>query len=483
MKLIATNIFDFTAWYKFGFKFIDKDVIIDLSNDELTGKLLLERTGFFEEDFDVFFLEISNDNLKYDHQFFKLSLSEIINIIPLTEKGSNILSNKLPDFKFSNPLNQKIAKLLFEERNKELAVNGGNRLLASFDIPKIDYLDLYQEEFLVSLSKYSEDLNSELDSMMDSLLFYERSKPYPLTDLGFLYDVGGITMSRFNISEDDIRDREILKENDSNKYEFIEEIIALSKFLQSIKDEKIWSNFLSEYNNNSNLLKLSDNLSLVNNNLDINNILIIAYYQKFRYLIRNTSNLEDKVVKTIIKKFFENVPNETTIALYLVGMFFGSLKFKDIYYKNKPLEISKPIVNTTNSFENQQNTRSKSKMLNSNKTNKFKDKIFLEKKIETVHIQDKSKNLENKININNSELNDTDIEYNFSKTIEEIVEWFNSNKEVSVTNKKIWNKLSKSFLSGERVTLIYLKEFITTSGHKKILTQKVEKELIKFFTV
>lgn len=481
MKLIATNIFDFTSWYKFGFKFINKDVIIDLSNDEITGQLLIEKIGFFEEDYDVFFLEISNDNLKHNNPFLKLSLNDILNIIPLTEKASNILSNKLPDFKFSNPLDQKNRKLLFEERNKELAVNGGNRLLASFDIPKIDCLDKYQEEYLISLSKYSEDLNSKLDSMMDSLLFYERSKPYPLTDLGFLFDVGGITMSRFNISEEDIRNREILKENDYAKYEFIEEIIALSKFLQSIKDDTVWSPFLTEYSINDKLIKLSQDLSLVDNDSDINNILIIAYYQKFRYLIRNTSNLEDSIIKKTIEKFYMNVPTETTIALYLVGMFFGSLKFKDIYYKNKPIEISKPIVITNNSFQKEQPTRGKSKFLNSNKTTKFNDRILQKNETKTGHIYDESRNLENNTNSNNSELNDNGIEYNLSKTIEEIVEWFNSNNSVSATNKKNWEKLSKTYFSGEKLTLKELTELINKKGNKKILTQKVEKELINFF--
>ena len=56
MKLITTNIFDFTAWYKFGFKFINRDDIIDTSDDTLTGHKIIEKVGFFEEEYDVFFL-------------------------------------------------------------------------------------------------------------------------------------------------------------------------------------------------------------------------------------------------------------------------------------------------------------------------------------------------------------------------------------------------------------------------------------------
>jgi hypothetical protein len=481
MKLITTNIFDFTSWYKFGFKFINRDDVIDTSDETFTGQKILEKVGFFEEEYDVFFLEIPNDNLNNGEGPYKIPLSDVLNIIPLTEKGSNILSTKLPDFKFSNPINPKIAKLLVEERNKELAINGACRLLASFDITKIDLLDKYQNEYLLSLLKYSEDLNSELSSMMDNILFYERSKPYPLTDLGFLFDVGGITMSRFNISEEDIRNREILKENDYAKYEIIDEIIALSKFLQSIKDDIVWSPFLSEYSFNDKLIKLSQDLSLVDNDSGINNVLIIAYYQKFRYLIRNTSNLEDSIIKKTIEKFYKNVPTETTIALYLVGMFFGTLKFKDIYYKNKPLEISLPVIKIDYSYHKQPLIKGKSKILISSKSNKSNDKLLIKNNPRKENASEIIENIENQNNTFNSKLNDTAFENNISKTIEEIVDWFNLNKEVSATNKKIWDKLSKSFLSGESLTLIDLTEVINKSGHKKILTQKVEKELNKFF--
>ena len=481
MKLIATNIFDFTAWYKFGFQFININDVIDTSIDTLTGSTILEKTGFFEEEYDLFFLELPNDCNNNNEATYKLSLSEIINIIPLTEKGGIMLASKLPDFKFSNPIAPQIAKLLFEERNKELAYNGGNRLLASFNIPKIDLLDKYQKEYILSLSKYSEDLNSELSSMMDSLLFYERSKPYPLTDLGFLFDVGGITMSRFNISEEDIRNREMLKENDSTKYEYVEEIIALSKFLQSIKDDLVWSPFLTEYKINDRLIKLSQDLSLVDNDTDINNVLIIAYYQKFRYLIRNTSNLEDTIIKKTIDKLYSNVPIETTIALYLVGMFFGTLKFKDIYYKNKPLEISKPILKMAPPQQKQPVISRKGKFLSNSKSAKSNEKSLTKKVVIKPIEYDNDNFQENESITLNSKLNEPSIVDYSKKTIEELVNWFNSNKEVSATNKKNWEKLTKSFLPGESITLNDLNEFINKNGYTKVLTKNVIVELDKFF--
>jgi hypothetical protein len=58
-------------------------------------------------------------------------------------------------------------------------------------------------------------------------------------------------------------------------------------------------------------------------------------------LIRNTTNLDDGHFTNLINQFLQNVPTESRIALYLVGMFFGALKFKALYYKFVPLPTSR----------------------------------------------------------------------------------------------------------------------------------------------
>jgi hypothetical protein len=50
---------------------------------------------------------------------------------------------------------------------------------------------------------------SDKDSWFDFLISYERAKPYPVADIGFLYDVGAIYRERFNITDDDIANREL----------------------------------------------------------------------------------------------------------------------------------------------------------------------------------------------------------------------------------------------------------------------------------
>ena len=101
MKVIATNIFDFTTWYKFGSKSISRSSIIDLSDVTLTGELLLAKTGFFEEEYEVFYLELNDKALVGEGDLFNVSLYETVFIIPLSESGSRLLQTKIPDFKLS----------------------------------------------------------------------------------------------------------------------------------------------------------------------------------------------------------------------------------------------------------------------------------------------------------------------------------------------------------------------------------------------
>ena len=341
MKVVASNIFEFTSWYKFGYKFIPSEIIIDLADVKISGDELLHKTGFFEEEYEVFYLEISEMLFLATNQSQFISFHDVLSLIPLTEKGGKLLSTKIPDFKISNAISFEIASKLIEARNRHLAINGGKRLIESFGLTSCDLIEKYQDAFMLSLNKYFKDLNSEQDSMLDNLIFYERSKPYPLTDIGFLFDVGGIAKTRFNLTDADFKNKSLLKVNESHKYEIIEEVLALSAFLQGKHTERSWSKFINEYSLSDLLKKLSSDLSMVDSNEEINHILVVAFYLKFRYLIRNTSSLEDIQFTETIKTFLNKVQTETTIALYLVGMFFGASKFKTLFYKYVPLKISR----------------------------------------------------------------------------------------------------------------------------------------------
>ena len=361
MKVIATNIFDFTTWYKFGSKSISRSSIIDLSDVALTGELLLAKTGFFEEEYEVFYLELNEETVTGNDDLFNLSLYETVFIIPLSASGARLLQTKIPDFKLSDPLEESLYQKLLVARNNFLAVKGAKNLLASFDVEWKPEYEQLQNNFLAALNKYKANLNAEQETIIDQILFYERSKPYPLTDQGFLFDVGSIVRTWFRLSDNDFKNKEMLKEPDPYKYELIEQVICLSKFLQNKEVEGIWQPFINYYNDNKLLQKLNEEIVLSEILPGINNFLVIAFYLKFRDLIRNSRMLEDKTFTDKISRHLSKVPDETKIALLLNGLFFGALRFKELHYKYVPLTISKyklvkpteikPLTTSATAFE------------------------------------------------------------------------------------------------------------------------------------
>lgn len=341
MKVVATNIFDFTTWYKFGSKTISKSLVIDLSDVSLTGEILLSKTGFFEEEYEVFYLEVAEDVLLQKEELFNLSLYETVFIIPVSESGARLLQSKIPDFKISEPLEESLYQKLIIARNNYLAIKGAKDVLASFEIEWKPEFDQIQDNFLAALNKYKSNLNAEQETIIDQILFYERSKPYPLTDQGFLFDVGSIVRSWFRLNDDDFKNKEVLRHADPYKYELIEQVICLSKFLQNKESEGIWQPFINYYNENVQLHKLNEELVFSEHLPVINNLLVIAFYLKFRDLIRNSRMLEDKNFTDNIDRHLSKVPEETQIALLLNGLFFGALRFKELHYKFVSLPIAK----------------------------------------------------------------------------------------------------------------------------------------------
>lgn len=339
MKLVATDIFDFNSWYRFNQKTVSEEMLIDYDSiKDLSKEVLLHKIGLFEEDNDKFFVEIPEDANEFKvSNYFIIPINSIKSIIPFSEQARRILNNKFPDFIIKEPIDKSIATKIFEARNEYFTKLGGYMLLKIFDITN-SFQD-YELTFIQGMQKYNEE--KEDDSLIDSIICYERSRPYPNDDSGFLFDVGSIAKTHFNISDNDLKYKEDLKTQDTDKYELIEEVLSLSVFLQNNNSHGVFGPLIKEINHSQWLKKLNSDLSLIPESKNTNNLLVIAFYLKFRYLIRNTSNLSDSNFQMQVKHILNNAKKEASIALFLNGMFFGSLKFRELYYELNPLPFSK----------------------------------------------------------------------------------------------------------------------------------------------
>lgn len=340
MIAIATNIYEFTNWLKYGTRTVSKLMLIELSDTNQNGELLLEKVGLFEEDFEIFFCVLNETFLYSTDTIFPVTVYQITEIKPFSQKAIPILKQKLGDYKISSPIEKILYEKIHYERLKKISIDGWNYIRESFSLYSTKECQSILHSLINSKAKLFFELSSEKDSWFDFLISYERAKPYPVTDIGFLYDVGAIYRERFNITDDDIANRELLKTQDPDKYELISHIVELSKFLQTANQESPFSSFLKFYETSELLKVFNKELHQKEIPETLNQILLYAFFFKFRKLIRDTNDLTEGKFISQVERFLKGSREEATIALLMCGLMFGSLKLKDLYYASKLLVIS-----------------------------------------------------------------------------------------------------------------------------------------------
>lgn len=314
MKAIALDIFQFNNWYRFNQKSISNDMIIDFS---LENQDFISKTGMFEEEHDIFFAQLPDEieHFKIGTNIYNLPIDEIKSIIPLTEQGRSILSKRISDIKLSNPIKPTIAEKIISQRNLISSEQGGNMVLSIFSINE-DIINPYKEDFLNAVKIYPQ----KNETFLSSIISYERTQPFPRLNSGFIFDIGSL-----------------LKGNkDLEQY-----LKVLSLFCkENENNENVFSAFLKEYQNSKELKELNRSIQLSPYQEEINALLIIALFFKFRYLIRDKRHFDfQKEAQIYLSK--NEIQKEISIALFWVGLFFGIKEFRDMYYQQN-LGILKP---------------------------------------------------------------------------------------------------------------------------------------------
>ena len=340
MIAIATNIYDFTNWLKYGTRTVSKEMLIDLFDANQKSETLLEKVGLFEEDFEIFFCVLNETFLYQTDTIFPVTVYQITEIKPLSDKVISILKQKLGDFKISTPIDKTLYKKLHTEKLKKISFDGLNYIRESFSLFTTPVNQNIFQSIIEAKAKFFFETSSDKDSWFDFLISYERAKPYPVADIGFLYDVGAIYRERFNITDDDIANRVLLKTQDPDKYELISHIVELSKFLQTRNQESPFSSFLKFYETSELLKVFNKELHQKEIPETLKHILLYAFFFKFRKLIRDTHDLTDSKFTSQVERFLRGSKEEATLSLLMCGLMFGSLKLKELYYASKILSIS-----------------------------------------------------------------------------------------------------------------------------------------------
>lgn len=315
MKVITLDIFQFNNWYRFNQKSISNDMIIDFS---LENQDFILKTGMFEEEHDIFFAQIPDEieRFKIGTNIYNLPIGEIKSIIPLTEQGRRFLSKRIFDIKLSTPIKPTIAEKIISQRNLISSEQGGNMILSIFGINE-DIINPYKEDFLNAVKIYPH----KNGTFLSNIISYERTQAFPRLNSGFIFDAGS------------------LLKGDKNLNQYLNVLSLFCK--ENENNENVFSTFLKEYQNSKELKKLNNSIQLSPYQEDINVLLIIALFFKFRYLIREKRHFDfQKEAKIYLSKKNE-IQKEISIALFWVGLFFGIKEFRDMYYQQN-LGILKP---------------------------------------------------------------------------------------------------------------------------------------------
>ncbi len=204
MIAVATNIYEFTNWLKYGTRTVSKEMLIQLFDANQKSETLLEKVGLFEEDFEIFFCVLNETFLYQTDTIFPVTVYQITEIKPLSEKVIPILKQKLGDYKISTPIDKTLYEKLHNEKLKKISFDGLNYIRESFSLfAPLENQNIFKS-LLEAKAKRFFETKSDKDNWFDLVISYERAKPYPVDDIGFLYDVGAIYRERFNITDDDI---------------------------------------------------------------------------------------------------------------------------------------------------------------------------------------------------------------------------------------------------------------------------------------
>lgn len=278
MIAVATNIYEFTNWLKYGTRTVSKEMLIELFDGSQKSETLLQKVGLFEEDFEIFFCVLNETFLYQTDTIFPVTVYQIIEIKPLSEKAIPILKQKLGNYKITTPIDKTLYEKLHNEKLRKISFDGLNYIRESFSLFIAPENQSIFQSLIEAKAKNYFETSSDKDSWFDFLISYERAKPYPVADIGFLYDVGAIYRERFNITDDDIANRELLKIQDPDKYELISHIVELSKFLQTANQESPFSSFLKFYETSELLRVFNKELHQKEIPESLNHILLYAFF-------------------------------------------------------------------------------------------------------------------------------------------------------------------------------------------------------------
>lgn len=495
--IVAIERSKFIYLYKYNEISIDANQVIDLSIEKIIKSLkennhkLIEDFNrilpIFEQDHEVILLEIDKNHISIEGKL-NICFKAILSIYPLTNIGNQLLQGKINDnFIINEPIFEDIieeVKIIRTLENRKLAANN---ILDSFslniDNQKIKLIDQVLKRILLSNNS-----NNNFNSYLDYLISYNKTPSnIPDGNVEFLCKIGVIVLNYLQKDEVNFFKGPFYKSclNYSNDINDGSIFNSYSTFIE-IKDNELLTS----------LEKLKSNIDFDIPNIDIfkASYFFLAYKA---FLNKNDKNLE--LLKNEIEQLKFDDEQTAAFVLVMIGYAFSfELLYESLHTLNKA-----PLIKEVKN----QPIKADPLLVITNEITKKKES-FIEKPIKSVD-SDSPKNMvsedisvpivifESNINNDNADKkdltlfseegnnfnkNETIIDDEVTKSVNELLNWINNHKTISKNATSEWKKFIEKSLKYGNHSLNNILKKVEVEKIESKLTKKMIKELEIFFT-
>jgi hypothetical protein len=332
---------EFIKLYRFGSIKINSNYLLDDNENIETRLIKLFEILPLEYEESYLILKIDDMVNKY-YDFEKIQTIYTLNIEKI--KAVYVLSSEAQHF-YKTKVNQKVnfqitpfKTILTQviELKKNQDIDEGIKILSKqFQfINKKDIERKLDNRFRDKFLKLKDYLSKDFENFYFDLLSYKRENYFPKDDIGFIYDLMIITT--------------LQKRKTETITKFKQGELKLDK---SLAYQKLNNNKKETLFENIEFILTTDDKAIKKfiNNIDTTPLISGAIFLKIKYLLKEDNrdkNTWPEILK-IVDSFSNKYKDELSIALYLIGLFYGYQNLYNYYYNFLKLDMFKDSENTS----------------------------------------------------------------------------------------------------------------------------------------
>lgn len=323
---------EFIKLYRFGSIGISSNYLLD--DDENIETSLIELFKILPLEYEESYLILKiNDKINGSFETIKI----IYNLNIAKVKSVYVLSSEAQHF-YKTKVNQKVNfqitsfKTILEKVmnfKEKQDIDEGINILSKLDfINKEEIETKLGDDFRDNFLKFEEYLSVPFQNFYLDLLSYKRENIFPKNDIGFIYDF--VIIAKLQKRETDFIERYPIGEIPIEKFPFYN---SLNQNQEETLFEKI------------EFILTTDNEAIKKfiNNIDNTHLISGVIFLKIKYLLKEDNRDKNtwQEILNIVDSFSKKYKDKLSIALYLIGLFYGYKNLYDYYYNFLKLDIFK----------------------------------------------------------------------------------------------------------------------------------------------